>query len=263
VLLIFVVVVVIFPVYYSFTISSLEFKRIFSLPPRVLPDRHVLENYAFAWKNLDIGRLLFNSIFFALLTTSGKICLSVLTAFSIVYFNFKGKNFVFAITLLTLMMPVPVRIISTYQVVSTLQWLNSFQGLIVPLIASATGTFLLRQTFRNIPRELAEATIVDGGGPIRFLLRVLVPLAKTNIAALFVILFIWSWNQYLWPLLITTSREMRVIQLGIESVIPKGGTALPKWNQIMPVVIFAMVPPLIVILALQRSFVKGLLEPEK
>ena len=210
-----------------------------------------------------LGRLLLNSLIFALTTTFGKIILSILTSFAIVYFDFKFKNFIFFITLLTLMMPVPVRIMSTYEVVNSFGWINTYQGLIFPMIASATGTFLLRQIFMSVPAELAEATIVDGGGPMTFLFKVLMPIAKTNIAALFVILFIWAWNQYLWPLIITTNPNMNVVQLGIEAVIPKGGTALPKWNQIMPVVIFTMLPPLAVILYLQKSFVQGLIEPEK
>lgn len=262
-LLIVLVIIVIFPVYYAFVISSISFKEVFSMPPKLLPGANLMANYGHAWNSVNLGRLLINSLIFALFTTFGKIFLSILTSFAIVYFDFRFKNFVFFITLLTLMMPVPVRIMSTYEVVSSFGWINSYQGLIFPMIASATGTFLLRQIFMSVPKELAEATIVDGGGPLTFLFKVLIPIAKTNIAALFVILFIWAWNQYLWPLIITTNPNMNVVQLGIEAVIPKGGTALPKWNQIMPVVIFTMIPPLGVILYLQRSFVQGLIEPEK
>jgi len=263
IILIILVLIVIFPVYYTFVISSISFQDVFSMPPSILPGTNIMENYSHAWNTVHLGRLLLNSLIFALTTTFGKIILSILTSFAIVYFDFKFKNFIFFITLLTLMMPVPVRIMSTYEVVNSFGWINTYQGLIFPMIASATGTFLLRQIFMSVPTELAEATIVDGGGPIVFLFKVLMPIAKTNIAALFVILFIWAWNQYLWPLIITTNPNMNVVQLGIEAVIPKGGTALPKWNQIMPVVIFTMLPPLAVILYLQKSFVQGLIEPEK
>ena len=261
--LITIVVMLAFPVYYAFVVSTLEFQEVFRLPPRLLPGAELLENYAQAWQRANLGRLLFNSTVFSLLVALGKIGISVLTAFALVYFDFRGKSLVFFLTLVTLMMPVPIRVVSTYEVISSFGWLNSFRGLVIPMMYSATGTFLFRQTFRQIPRELVEATIVDGGGPLRFLWSVLIPLSKTNLAALFVILFIWSWNRYLWPLVITTEPGMHVIQLGIEAVIPAGGDALPRWNHIMPVVIWAMLPPMAVILGLQKQFVKGLIEPEK
>ena len=263
VILIAIILLLAFPVYYTFVVSTLESGEVFRLPPRIIPGTQIIENYSHAWQNANLGRLLFNSTVFSLLVAGGKIGISILTAFALVYFDFKGKNLVFFLTLVTLMMPVPIRVVSTYDIISSFGWLNSFRGLVIPMMYSATGTFLFRQTFKQIPRELVEATIVDGGGPLRFLWSVLLPLSKTNLAALFVILFIWSWNRYLWPLVISTDPNMHVIQLGIEAVIPAGGDALPRWNRIMPVVIFAMLPPMAVILGLQKQFVKGLIEPEK
>ncbi len=262
-ILIAIILLLAFPVYYTFVVSTLEMGEVFRLPPRIIPGTQLIENYSQAWQNANLGRLLFNSTIFSLLVAGGKIGISILTAFALVYFDFKGKSLVFFLTLVTLMMPVPIRVVSTYDIISSFGWLNSFRGLVIPMMYSATGTFLFRQTFKQIPRELVEATIVDGGGPLRFLWSVLLPLSKTNLAALFVILFIWSWNRYLWPLVISTDPNMHVIQLGIEAVIPAGGDALPRWNQIMPVVIFAMLPPMAVILGLQKQFVKGLIEPEK
>lgn len=251
-----------FPVYYAFVVSSSTLAEVYRRPPTFTPGGSLLENFNRVWYQTNLPRALFNSTVFSLSVTSGKILISLLTSFAIVYFDFRGKNFIFFLALFTLMMPIPVRIMSTYQVVSSFGWVDSYQGLIIPMLASATGTFMFRQVFRTIPRELIEATLIDGGGPFTFLYHVLLPLVKTNIAALFVILFIWSWNQYLWPLLITTSSDMQVVQLGIEGLIPPGAE-LPDWTLIMPYVLGALVPPTIVIMALQRQFVQGYIEPEK
>ncbi len=262
ILLILLLIIVIFPVYYAFVVSSSTRVEVFSRPPTLLPGGNLLFNFYRTWTQTNLPRAMYNSTIFSLTVSLGKLAISLLTAYAIVFFKFKLAAPVFFLTLFTLMMPIPVRLMSTYEVVSSIGWIDTYQGLIIPMIASATGTFLFRQIFKTIPNELAEATVIDGGGPFAFLFHVLIPLVKTNAAALFVILFIWSWNQYLWPLLITTSGEMQVVQLGIEGLIPGGGQ-LPDWTLIMPYVIAAMLPPLAVILGLQRYFVKGLIEPNK
>src|SRR5436189_1976571 len=164
---------------------------------------------------------------------------------------------------LTLMLPVPVRILPTYEVVGQLGWLNTYAGLTIPLMASATATFLFRQFYMTIPNELAEAAQLDGCGPMRFLWKFLLPLSWANIAALFVVLFIYGWNEYLWPLLITDTQEMRTVVIGLESLIPRSGTELPTWNLIMAGAMMALLPPVAVILVMQRWFVKGLIESDK
>jgi len=193
----------------------------------------------------------------------GKIAISMLSAFAIVYFNFRGKQIVFWMIFVTLMLPVPVRIVSTYEVISTLGWVNTYWGLSVPLMASATGTFLFRQFFRTIPDSLAEAAQLDGAGPLRFLWSILIPLSMANIAALFVILFVYGWNEYLWPLMVTTRGEMRTAVVGLEALVPRGGSELPQWNVIMAAAVMVLLPPVAVIVFMQRWFVKGLVETEK
>ena len=192
----------------------------------------------------------------------GKIAISIISAYAIVYFRFPFRMVFFWIIFLTLMLPVEVRILPTYKVVSDLGLLNSYGGLILPLIASATATFLFRQFFLTVPDELAEAARVDGAGPVRFFLDILLPLSRTNIAALFVILFIYGWNQYLWPLLITTDTDMTTIVMGIQRMLFVAD-AVPEWNLTMATAILAMAPPVLVVLIMQRQFVKGLVETEK
>jgi sn-glycerol 3-phosphate transport system permease protein len=195
--------------------------------------------------------------------TIGKIAISMLSAFAIVYFRFRGSGVVFWMIFVTLMLPIPVRILPTYEVVGNLGWLNTYAGLSIPLMASATATFLFRQFFRTIPDELTEAAQLDGCGPLRFLWAFLLPLSWANIAALFVVLFIYGWNEYFWPLLITTTEEMRTVVIGLETLIPRTGTDLPTWNLIMAGAMMALLPPVLVIVVMQRWFVKGLLESEK
>jgi sn-glycerol 3-phosphate transport system permease protein len=221
-----------------------------------------LQNYADAWTRVKMGRLLLNSAIVALAVAFGKIGISLLSAFAIVYFNFRGKQLVFWMIFITLMLPVPVRIVSTYQVVSVLGWVDTYWGLTVPLMASATGTFLFRQYYRTIPDSLAEAAQLDGAGPLRFLWSFLLPLSKANIAALFVILFVYGWNDYLWPLIVTNTPEMRTAVIGIDSLIPRT-SQLPEWNVAMAAAMMVLLPPVVVIVVMQRWFVKGLIETEK
>jgi len=206
--------------------------------------------------------MLFNSMVMAMGIAIGKIVISLLSAFAIVYFRFPGRMLFFWLIFLTLMLPVEVRIVPTYEVIAGFGMLNSYSGLILPLIASATATFLFRQFFLTVPDELAEAARVDGAGPMRFFVDILVPMSRTNIAALFVILFIYGWNQDLWPLLITTDPSMNTIVMGIKQMFPSGDD-LADWPVIMATSILAMLPPVVVVIGMQRLFIRGLVDSEK
>ena len=262
-LLIACVAVIAFPLYYAFVISTQEVSEVIQKPPRLLPSTHLIENYAEAWRRSHMGRLLVNSTIVAVGVAVGKIAISILSAFAIVYFRFRGSSLVFWMIFITLMLPIPVRILPTYEVIGNLGWLNTYAGLTVPLMASATATFLFRQFYLTVPNELAEAAQIDGAGPLRFLWSFLLPLSWANIAALFVVLFIYGWNEYFWPLLITNTEEMRTVVIGLERLIPRSGTELPTWNLIMAGAMMALLPPVAVIIFMQRWFVKGLLESEK
>jgi sn-glycerol 3-phosphate transport system permease protein len=206
--------------------------------------------------------MLTNSFVMALAVPIGKTTISILSSFAIVYFRFPLRNFFFWMIFVTLMLPVEVRIIPTFKVASDLGILNSYAGLTLPLIASATATFLFRQFFMTIPDELAEAARIDGAGPMRFFIDVLLPLSKTSMAALFVIQFIYGWNQYLWPLLITTDESMYTTVIGIKRMIT-GGDALTEWHLVMATAMLALLPPALVVMLMQKWFVKGLVETEK
>src|SRR5213083_1353218 len=245
-----------FPLYYAFVISTQTLAQVTTMPPTPWPSTALFANYAEAWQLAQMGRMLINSAIVALAVAFGKIAISLLSAFAIVYFNFRGKQVVFWMIFITLMLPVPVRIVSTYQVVSVLGWVDTYWGLTVPLMASATGTFLFRQFFQTIPDSLAEAAQLDGAGPMRFLWSFLVPLSRANIAALFVILFVYGWNEYLWPLMITNSPDMRTAVIGIEALVPRSGSQLPEWNIIMAAAMLVLLPPVAVIVGMQRWFVK-------
>jgi sn-glycerol 3-phosphate transport system permease protein len=262
-LLVACIAVVAFPLYYAFVISTQNIQEVVQRPPLLSPSSHLLENYAQAWRKAHMGRMLFNSFVMGVTVAVGKIVISMLSAFAIVYFDFRGRMLCFWMIFLTLMLPVPVRIMSTYEVVGTLGWLNTYQGLTIPLMASATATFLFRQFYMTIPNELCEAAQLDGAGPVRFLFQFLLPLSWANIAALFVVLFIFGWNQYFWPILITNTEAMRTVVIGLEELIPRSGTELPTWNLIMAGSVMALLPPVAVILFMQRWFVKGLVESEK
>jgi sn-glycerol 3-phosphate transport system permease protein len=209
-----------------------------------------------------LGVMMFNSLIMALGIALGKIAISILSAFAIVYFRFPGRMVAFWAIFITLMLPVEVRIVPTFKVVADLGLLNNYGGLIIPLIASATATFLFRQVFMTIPDELMEAARIDGAGPMKFFRDILIPLSRTNMAALFVILFIYGWNQYLWPLLVTTDASYYTIVAGIKRMADVAD-AQPKWNYVMATVIMAMLPPVLVVIFMQRLFVKGLVETEK
>jgi sn-glycerol 3-phosphate transport system permease protein len=263
VLLLLAVAVIAFPLYYAFVISTQDLAEVVQVPPRLLPSGHLVANYVEAWEKSGMGRLLLNSLVVAVAIAVGKIVISMLSAFAIVYFRFRGRMLVFWLIFVTLMLPIPVRILPTYEVIGNLGWLNSYAGLTVPLMASATATFLFRQFYLTVPNELAEAAQIDGAGPLRFLWSFLLPLSWANIAALFVVLFIYGWNEYFWPLLITTTQDMRTVVIGLEMLIPRSGTELPTWNLIMAGAMMALLPPVAVIIVMQRWFVKGLVETEK
>jgi sn-glycerol 3-phosphate transport system permease protein len=264
------VVVFVFPIYFALIGSTHDAATIATGRMPLLPGSHGWENYWLALRSgtgfrvsgSPVGRLLLNSLIMALVIALGKIAISIISAYAVVFFNFPLRMFFFWMIFVTLMLPVEVRIIPTYKVVTDLGMVNTYSGLTVPLIASATATLLFRQVFLTIPDELAEAAKIDGAGPLRFFWQMVLPLSRTNIAALFVILFIYGWNQYLWPLLITTNRSMETIVIGIVKMI---GTseAQTDWNLIMATAILAMLPPVAVILFMQHWFVKGLIETEK
>jgi sn-glycerol 3-phosphate transport system permease protein len=236
----------------------------------LLPGTHGLENYAAAFATGGSGRfraspaglMLWNSALMAVLIATGKIAISLLSAYAVVFFSFPGRMLAFWTIFLTLMLPVEVRIIPTYQVIVDLDLFNSMAGLTVPLIASATATLLFRQFFLTIPDEYVEAAKIDGAGPLRFFRDILLPLSVTNIAALFVILFIYGWNQYLWPLLVVNDRSLETIVVGLAKMIGSGD-AQNEWNVIMATAVLALLPPVLVVVLMQRWFVKGLTETEK
>lgn len=211
---------------------------------------------------VPIGMMMFNSLIMALVITFGKIFISILSAYAIVYFRFPFRMGFFWMIFVTLMLPVEVRILPTFDVVVKMGLLNTYAGLTVPLIASATATFLFRQFFLTIPDELVEAARIDRAGPIRFFKDILLPLSRTNIAALFIILFIYGWNQYLWPLLITTDESLYTVVMGIQRMV-NSGESLPVWHYIMGTAVLAMIPPVLVVVLMQKLFVKGLVESEK
>ena len=264
------VLIVAFPLYITFVASTHTADEIVQAPMPLLPGSHLLDNYVSAIKgtgggagsNAPVGQMMWVSLVCALVISIGKIAISLLSAFAIVYFRFPAKNFFFWAIFVTLMLPVEVRIGPTYQVVSDLGLLNSYAGLSVPLIASATATFLFRQFFMTVPDELVEAARMDGAGPMRFFKDVLLPLSSTSIAALFVIQFIYGWNQYLWPLLVTTEEHMYPVVIGIKRMI-SGGDAGNEWNIIMATAMLAMIPPALVVILMQKWFVKGLVDTEK
>ncbi|MDE0761762.1 MAG: sn-glycerol-3-phosphate ABC transporter permease UgpE [Planktomarina sp.] len=259
------VLIIFFPIWLAFVASTVTQPEIVKPPMPLWPGDQLWENYSkalFSGINVPVSTMLVNSFIMAISIAVGKIIISLLSAFAIVYFRFPGRNFFFWMIFLTLMLPVEVRIVPTYEVVASFGMLNSYGGLIFPLIASATATFLFRQFFLTIPDELAEASRVDGASPMRFFLDIVLPMSRTNIAALFVILFIYGWNQYLWPLLITTEPEMNTIVMGIKQMFPSGDD-VAEWPVIMATSILAMIPPVIVVVSMQRLFIRGLVDSEK
>ena len=263
------VVAICFPLYVALVASTHPLPLLLQGRLPLLPGDWALANYS-AVLGAGVGAagmppagvMLLNSLVMALGICIGKIAISIVAAYAIVYFRFPLRMTCFWLIFITLMLPVEVRIQPTYQVVADLHLLDSYAGLIVPLIASATATFLFRQFFLTVPGELAEAARIDGAGPLRFLWHILLPLSRNSIAALFVIQFIYGWNQYLWPLMVTTKQSYYTVVMSISRMVNAVDVA-PSWNLIMATAVLAMIPPVIVVLAMQRWFVKGLVETEK
>lgn len=263
------VLVVAFPIWMVFVASTHPLDTIRDLSLPLLPGDRLIENYSAALfsglaeiDRTPVWRLMANSLVMALAITAGKIAISLLSAFAVVYFRFPLRMTCFWLIFVTLMLPVEVRIVPTFKVVADLGLLDSYAGLTVPLIASATATFLFRQVFLTVPKELVEAARMDGAGPLRFFWDVLLPMSRTNVAALSVILFIYGWNQYLWPLLATTHAEMATMIIGVKKMIALADAAT-DWHLVMASIILAMLPPLAVMVVMQRWFVRGLTETEK
>ncbi len=270
VVLILGVLVVAFPIYVTFVASTHTMEEVVKTPMPLWPGSHLIENYSAALlgdrigmgSTAPVGHMMLVSLISALVISLGKIAISLLSAFAIVFFRFPFRMAIFWSIFITLMLPVEVRIGPTYQVVADLGLLNSYAGLTVPLIASATATFLFRQFFLTIPDELIEAARMDGASPIQFFKDILLPLSVTSMSALFVIQFIYGWNQYLWPLLVTTEENMYPVVIGIKRMI-SGGDAQTEWNIVMATAMLAMIPPALVVMLMQKWFVKGLVDTEK
>jgi len=264
------VAVVAFPIYIAFAASTHTAQEVVQTPMPLSIGSHFWDNYLAAWQGgssgpgskAAVGRMMVVSLVTALVIALGKIAISLLSAFAIVYFRFPFRMAFFWAIFITLMLPVEVRIAPTYKVVADFGLLNSYAGLTVPLIASATATFLFRQFFLTVPDELTEAARIDGAGPLRFFKDILLPLSVTPMAALFVIQFIYGWNQYLWPLLVTTDESMYPVVIGIKRMI-SGGDSQNEWNLVMATAMLAMLPPVLVVVAMQRWFVRGLVDTEK
>ena len=263
------VAIVTFPVYLAFVASTLSLDQVLQVPMQLVPGTHLIENYRAVLAHgsgrgsgAAVAPMMWNSLVMALVIAIGKITISIISAFAIVYFRFPLRKTFFWMIFVTLMLPVEVRIFPTYKVAADLGLINTYAGLTLPLIASATATFLFRQFFMTVPKELAEAARIDGAGPMRFFWDVVLPLSRTSIAALFVIMFIYGWNQYLWPLLVTTEESMYTTVIGIKRMIA-GGEAATEWNLVMATAMLAMLPPALLVLLTQKWFVKGLVDTEK
>lgn len=256
-ILILLVIVLAFPVFFALVTSTLSFQEAYQYPPKLIPGNQFTNNLKDAWDRINIGRLFFNSTLISVGVAIVKTILALMAAFAYTHFRFRGQGLLFSLCMITQMLPLPVRIIPTYQLMATFNWINSYYALMVPFFASTTGLLLFRQFYMTVPADLPDAARVDGASPMRYFLQILVPISKTNIAALFVIEFIFMWSQYLWPLIVTTTGEMRVIQIGIKMLLASEQIA-PEWNVIMAGTVIAMLPPLVVLLVLRKSFVQGI-----
>jgi sn-glycerol 3-phosphate transport system permease protein len=273
------------PLWIVFVAATHDFATVNQVPMPLAPGGHFAENLAAAWERGNFGRVMINSLVVAVAVTAGKIAIAALSAFSIVYFRYRARMLMFWLIFITLMLPLEVRIVPTYAVaadalrpfqglldiggiaVDLPEWnlLNSYAGLVLPLVATATGTFLYRQFFLTVPDELTEAARMDGAGPIRFFFQVLMPLSRTTMAALATIMFVYAWNQYLWPLLVVTDHaNFATATMQLQKIVP--GPLFgepPVWNVAMAATLIVMTPPLLVTIALQRWFVRGLIATDK
>ncbi len=267
-LLVLGVLTILFPLYVAFVAATLDNEAVYQVPMTLIPGTHLWENVSRIWTQGVNGSgpafslMLLNSLIMAFGITVGKITVSMLSAFALVWFRFPLRTLFFWLIFITLMLPVEVRIFPTVQVIADLNLLDSYSGLTLPLMASATATFLFRQFFMSLPDELIEAARIDGASALRFFWDIVLPLSRTNLAALFVITFIYGWNQYLWPILITSETRMGTAVAGIRSMISSGeGTT--QWNLVMAAMLLTLIPPVVVVMVMQRAFVRGLVESEK
>ncbi len=255
--LITLVLLITFPVVYAVIVSTLSFQQAYVYPPRLVPGTELWHNMVEAWNRVHMGRLFFVTSVISVGTAVVKIILSLMAAFAYTHFRFRGRALLFPMTMVTQMLPLPVRILPTYEMMANFHWINSYSALMFPFFASTTGILLFRQFFLTMPRDLTDAARMDGAGPLRYFLDILVPLSRTNIAALFVIEFIYMWSQYLWPLIVTNTEDMRVVQIGIKMLIATDQIS-PAWNVIMAGTIIAMLPPLVVLMVFRKSFAEGI-----
>ena len=249
-----VVLFIMFPMLYAILLSTQTPAEYYRM--QLTPGSSFLSNVGEAWEAVNMGQLLLNTSKVALVVATGKIILSIIGAFAFVYFDFKGKTLIFLLILVTHMLPLEVRIVPTFQLIDELGWVNDFKSLSIPFFASATGILLFRQLYQTIPPALADAARMDGAGPLQFLYHIVLPLSRTNIAALFLIEFIFMWNQYLWPLLIANSPETRMIQIGLKQLVATD--AAVEWHLVMSGVVIAALPPLIVLVLLQKNLIQGI-----
>ncbi len=254
--MLFAVALTLFPMLYALLVSTQTTQEYYTFPPNLLPGTGTLHNYTVAFERAALARLVLNTTIISLAVAFGKMLLSVTAGFAFVYFDFRGKLVFFVLIFLTHMLPVPVRIVPTFQLMDQLGWVNTYWALTVPFFASATGTLLFRQLYMTVPASLADAARIDGAGPLQFLWNIIVPISRTNLMALFLIEFIYMWNQYLWPLIVANTETTRVIQVGLKVLIATD--AAVEWNIVMAGVVVAMIPPLIVLLLTQKSLITGL-----
>ncbi len=267
-MLILGIIVILFPLYVAFVAATLDTKAVFDTPMTLIPGSHLFENMKTIWTqgvgahSAPFWLMMLNSFIMAFGITVGKITVSMLSAFAIVWFRFPLRNLFFWMIFITLMLPVEVRIFPTVEVIANLKMLDSYAGLTLPLMASATATFLFRQFFMTLPDELIEAARIDGASPMRFFRDIVLPLSRTNLAALFVITFIYGWNQYLWPLLIISDIHLGTAVAGIKGMISTGEGST-QWNQVMAAMLLTLIPPVVIVLVMQRAFVRGLVDSDK
>ncbi|HIC89587.1 MAG TPA: carbohydrate ABC transporter permease [Anaerolineae bacterium] len=245
------------PLIFALIKSTQTTVEVFSYPPKITPGHAGMTNYLTAWHHFNLGRLMLNSAYIAVVVTVGKTIISIFAALALVYFDFPFKNGIFLFILITLMLPVPVRIVPLFDLVRTLKWGDTYWALTIPFFASATGTFLFRQHFMSVPSSLVDAARIDGAGPLRFMIQILIPMSMNTIGALAVIEVIYMWNQYLWPLIIISSNDKQVIQLGMKMLVGAGAVGMTNWGVAMAGAVIAMLPPLIVFLILQEQFMRG------
>jgi sn-glycerol 3-phosphate transport system permease protein len=254
--MIIAVLLTMFPMLYAVLLATQVPAQFYDFPPRFLPGSSLVDNSRYVWDTINMDRLLLNTTIISVGVAVGKIVLSILAGFAFVYFQFPGRGAVFILILLTHMLPVPVRIVPTFELLDQMGWVDTYAGLTIPFLASATGTLLFRQLYQTIPPSLADAARIDGAGPLHFLLSIVIPLSRTNIAALFLVEFIYMWNQYLWPLIIANSDATRVVQIGLKALVATD--AAVEWHYVMAGTVISVIPPLVVLVLLQHSLLEGM-----